>query len=553
MECSTWYEMTATTTVANPTDADLVERTRAGDAGAFALLVERHQRTVLAVAASLLSDRTEAQDVAQETFLRAYLNLGLLADPSRFGAWVKRVAFGASIDSFRRVRSEARLGTQSDIDGAVEILSDAPSPLETLERRELADRVLDAVAALPPRYRVPLTMFHLDGLSHAKVANALDMPVSTVRSLVTRARQRLALTLQTYANSTEMLSSNDIDVFEEQRTPRMLHVLNGDSVRGTMEQSAIPGTLTVWADVMHEGPLPRDVSDEEFSEIRARYIGSRDYVDLEMARATEEKWRKALESYSDYDEVVLWFEHDLFDQLLLVHHLDFFARRDLASAKTTLSLICIGEYPGVPKFDGLGQLAADQLTSLLDTRQRVTVRQTELGRAAWRALTGDDPRAIEKLLERDMSALPFLPGALVRFLEEYPSLDQGLPRSERQLLEVLAERGPSTPSELFVAQSWKEERVYQGDWSIWKKLEDLSDARAPLVTHRIPDFFAPDIVNSKERIDITPMGRSVLAGERDWTDLRPMDRWLGGVHLHGHSPRWRWDRQARRIVVAGSE
>ena len=74
---------------------------------------------------------------------------------------------------------------------------------------------------------------------------------------------------------------------------------------------------------------------------------------------------RRLEAFADYDEVVLWFEHDLFDQLLLIRHLDWFSRRDLG--RTKLSLICIGEFPGFEPFHGLGQLDADQLTSLLGT------------------------------------------------------------------------------------------------------------------------------------------------------------------------------------------
>src|SRR3954470_16068895 len=111
-----------------PTDAQLVERTRNGDPSAFAVLVQRHERAVLAIAASLLGDRAEAQDMAQETFLRAHRNLGLLADPARFGPWVKRVAFGACVDWLRAFRP--RFYQSIDDDAAAELASDSPTPLE---------------------------------------------------------------------------------------------------------------------------------------------------------------------------------------------------------------------------------------------------------------------------------------------------------------------------------------------------------------------------------------------------------------------------------------
>jgi RNA polymerase sigma factor (sigma-70 family) len=397
-------------------DGALVARARAGEPSAYEELVGRHQGATRALAYALVADRAEAEDLSQEAFLRAFRNLDLLADPEKFAPWLRRVTFGVCIDWVRTFRPQLyRLETVADEAATLAAPSGEPSPLDDVERLELSERVMRALADLPPRYRTPLAMYHVDGLSHEKVARALDVPVGTVRSLVARARRKLAGALETYAPETPDLRSTEEEVLSDRPlVPRMLHVLNGDSTRGIMERSEIPGTYTVWADVLHEGPVPGDVDDEQFRELRLRYLSAMDrWVKADEGRAQYRAWDERLASFADYDEIVLWFEHDLFDQLILIRHLDWFARRDLG--RTTLSLICIGEFPGIAGFAGLGQLSPDQLASLLGTRQRVTVRQTELGRSAWRAFTSSEPTSIERVPRRCAGAVPRgVPGRRLR-------------------------------------------------------------------------------------------------------------------------------------------
>src|SRR5439155_7939747 len=126
------------------------------------------------------------------------------------------------------------------------------------------------------------------------------------------------------------------------------------------------------------GPVPAGLSDDEMRAVRARFIADCGWDTYENVARDLASWDAALASYPQYDEVVFWFEHDLFDQLLLVRHLDWFARRDVGATK--LTLICIDAFPGIEPFHGLGQLSAGQLASLVETRRPVTNTQTALGR-----------------------------------------------------------------------------------------------------------------------------------------------------------------------------
>ena len=201
-----------------PQDADLVLRTRAGDKDAYGDLVARYQGHVYGLAYSLVGDWANAQDIAQETFVRAYTNLDQLRDPARFAAWLRRVTFGVAMNWLKRFQPGLfeRLDGQVDLE-ELEIPDFEPGPAEVAEKRDLAEAVLRAVASLPSKYRVPLTMFHLDGLSYEKVADFLDIPLGTAKSLIHRARRKLRPVLMAYAGEGATWAVQE--VFDEHKLP----------------------------------------------------------------------------------------------------------------------------------------------------------------------------------------------------------------------------------------------------------------------------------------------------------------------------------------------
>ncbi|MPZ17349.1 MAG: sigma-70 family RNA polymerase sigma factor [Luteitalea sp.] len=478
--------------------------------------------------------------MAQEAFLRAWLNLDLLSDPAKFAAWLRRIVFGVSIDWLRVFRPD--LYRLTDVKTELELSGQSDhteSAIERLEAIELRQRIWDAVGCLPPRYRLPLTLFHLDGLSHSKVAEALGVSVSTARSLMTRARQKLQPMLASYA--AEVLPALE-DVFREQTIVEsaMLHVTDGESVAGTLRESAIPGDVSVYGDLMYEGPAPAGLDDEAWFDIRAHFIVEAGYTTLEEARQYLKAYENTLAAFSQNDEVVMWLDNKLSNQLILIKVLDWFSRRHLGGVK--LSLICIGRYPGLDHFVGLGALTADQLASLADTRLPVGEAQYGTAQAAWNAFTSPDPREIERFIAIDTSALPFIAAALRRHLEQFPSVDNGLSRTERQALSVLRERGPLSGGQLFVAVQRQEEQVFMGDDSFYRMMSDLSEARHPLL--QISDTPQHGLGN----VTITEAGRNVIEGRADQVGLNGIDRWLGGVHLKGNKAAWRWDRASERLV-----
>jgi hypothetical protein len=332
----------------------------------------------------------------------------------------------------------------------------------------------------------------------------------------------------------------------------MLHITNGDSAGETLGASGVPGEVLPWRDILHEGPVPPGFSLGDLSEVRARFI-----VDAGFGGAYDDvltgfrQRDAALARCAEHKEVALWFEHDLYDQLHLLQLLDWFAGQDRSA--TRLSLICIGAFAGHPIFYGLGQLSPAELASLFPSRHTVTDAEMALARAAWQAFRSPDPTALEEVLSGDTSALPFLRAALRRHLEDFPSTENGLSRTERELLEVILARA-QTPHAIFGAWQAREDAPYMGDTPLWAHLHRLGDGPQPLVAltdggvFRLPREAPNPAQFAAQHVTLTDAGRAVLAGRADHLALNGIDRWLGGVYLHADCPLWRWHAQYERLV-----
>ncbi|OLE83725.1 MAG: hypothetical protein AUF76_05655 [Acidobacteria bacterium 13_1_20CM_2_65_9] len=343
-----------------------------------------------------------------------------------------------------------------------------------------------------------------------------------------------------------------------------LHITNGDCAANTLRQF-LTDPVSITADVLHEGPAPR-VDLETWHQLRARFLTPSDHASFEDLRNDLARSDRTIAEVDRYDEVVLWFEHDLFDQLLVIRTLDLLGGPDRLrqgyggplklyadaeraalrqTTKTRVSLICIDRFPGVERFVGLGQLDAEQLASLVETRRPVTDEQYALATNAWDAFRAPDPVALINMRQTD--ALPFLAGALKRFLEEYPSTTNGLSRTADAVLREL-DAGPRSAHDLFVATQAREERPFMGDGGFFDIVHQLARARVPLVTI-VPRDAGQGAANDSERdlrahtIALTDAGRDVLNG---------LDVWRGGVHLvaaggDDRSP-WRWDARRETLV-----
>ena len=319
----------------------------------------------------------------------------------------------------------------------------------------------------------------------------------------------------------------------------MLFITNGDSAASRIAASGLAGEILPWRDVLHEGPVPAGLPPEELADVRSRFLAERGWADLAEARQDFAIRDATLASYGDHEEVVLFFEHDLYDQLQFIQVLDWFSGRD--PGDTRLSIVHADEY--------LGTLGPERLLALFHDRRETTEEQFALGSTAWEAFRSPDPTAVLGVVEA--GALPFLAPALRRHLEQFPSTANGLSRSEEQALEAIA-GGSNTPGEAFAACQEREEPEFLSDAVFASYLKDLSEAREPLLLFEgVGEMGRPhadplweDLWN--QEVLLTDKGREVLRGNEDRVSLIGIDRWLGGVHL-GDETLWRWDRSTQTL------
>ncbi|HET8628251.1 MAG TPA: sigma-70 family RNA polymerase sigma factor [Thermomicrobiales bacterium] len=169
----------------------LVARILDGDRDAFAALVERYRRPVYGLAYRMLGNATDAEDAAQETFVRAYTRLASYRPNGRFGAWLLAIAAHWCVDALRARRRRGPAVALGAGPAGDRLVCPADGPEEVALRRASGDEMRALLAQLPPSYQVVLTLRYYHDLSYVELAAALGEPLSTVRMRLFRARAGL--------------------------------------------------------------------------------------------------------------------------------------------------------------------------------------------------------------------------------------------------------------------------------------------------------------------------------------------------------------------------
>jgi hypothetical protein len=279
----------------------------------------------------------------------------------------------------------------------------------------------------------------------------------------------------------------------------LLHITNGDCAVAVLSQ-VVSGVFLPWRDVLHEGPVRAGLSLEALSRERAAFIASAGWGAapkvLEEFQTRDAAFRRA----GEHDEIVLWFEHDLYDQLQLVQVLDGLC----ALRGPQISLICEPEY--------LGTMRPERAAELFSLRNPLVRRYFQEAQHAWAAFRSPDPSAIDP---QKPKALSFLGAALRRLLEEYPWTTDGLSRLERAIVQAL-HAGPLAFAQLF--PRIEEEPAFLGDAVLAWHLERM--AQEGLLVGEGKQW-------GSKRWKITGTPR-----------IRRVPRWLGGYEVKGESVRW---------------
>lgn len=318
-----------------------------------------------------------------------------------------------------------------------------------------------------------------------------------------------------------------------------LHIVNGDAFGDKLRKSSIDGEILVWRESLYEGPIGMRMSDSLLLPIRASYMFQKHGIPEDMFTSTSLHQEKQLDKLSgEVTEIILWFDQDLFDQLMLCYLLMRLSA--LHNGSVRLSLI---------QYD---QRIEHQITQLLSSMSPVTEGQLNIAAKVWSAYSASEPLSLAALMEEDLSELSFLKRALEVHLGRYPSMQNGLSSLEQLILEEI-ERSEVSLYSLFQKVNEKATDYGLGDLQFWGMLEQLRLCDYPLLAlsggNRLPKYGEPLPVQFEDwRVRLTDTGRLVLTGKEDHIALNGMDDWIGGVQLSGKEHIWRLDSVKSRFL-----
>lgn len=320
-----------------------------------------------------------------------------------------------------------------------------------------------------------------------------------------------------------------------------VHLRCGGDIRDRLRRAGLRGRFETFTDPFCIGPV-RALPREDQIAVRSAFIGEAFDVDADQARQRRQREYDELDRALRSPRLVLWFEHDSYNQLILAYLLHYLSTHRV---RARVELVAVDAVPGVRRFLGLGQLAPEVLGWLWQQRRPVDDALLALGHQAWQAITADTPERLDRLSQKVTPGLPMLGRALRRHLLELPDVDTGLGLSEQLAMQLVAERGPIRAGDVFTALLDEREPLpYLTDDMFWWLLQPLLGGRRPILLCHDHDGPWTD-----RRLSVTDFGHRVLSGHDNWLDTHPPRRWVGGVAIDGDRDSWCLNKASGRPLA----
>ncbi len=291
----------------------------------------------------------------------------------------------------------------------------------------------------------------------------------------------------------------------------ILNITSGDCAGRILEDSGVPGAVVVWHDILYDGPRRPGWPDEEALSARATFLEGQTGGGLKRAQilATLRAQYQVLIDAIPSTLVRLWFDACLFDQSMLVHVLTCLDVRGVGPVE----LICVDSFPDIVPYHGLGQLTPDQLASQIDRRFAVSGEQFDFAREVDAAFAEKKIPALTALSRLATPALPWIPAAASRWLEELPDNSSGLGKLQRLALDAIRS-GCEVPSTIMKAVAEADTPPqYWGDSTLWAKINELAERKPPLVEIKGPGKHLPQsmALGDVDEYRVGPMPREILS------------------------------------------
>jgi hypothetical protein len=305
----------------------------------------------------------------------------------------------------------------------------------------------------------------------------------------------------------------------------VIHIHNGDVAAALARRVAIPGEHLSFREALIAGPVrPGD----HWLAVRARFLAEAYGEELLRVSNNLFEQEQVLAAAADNEEIVLWFEHDLF---CLVHFVYLLSRFD---ERKVTAIWCR---------DAIGTMVEDRLPDLFESRAAVTPAMAATAREVWAAYASTDPTSLNRWLHKSSPDFPFLNEGLTLHASRFPSLRNGLGSVDNRLL-TLIDAGAADFATLFERFDIDRPHFGFGDTEVLRLLKNLAAQPVPLVTITYPEGSETP---PKALFALTPAGETLRAAGVDALTMNDPDVWLGGTHVTRQNL-WRYDEERNQII-----
>ncbi len=289
-----------------------------------------------------------------------------------------------------------------------------------------------------------------------------------------------------------------------------LHITNGDSFTQRLKSLPFKGDIITWREMLCEGRTETNVGSESFWKTRFEFLHKNYNVSKSWFIEKTLKEYRSLCNHKQQDEIILWFEYDLFCQINMLAVLSWLKthRRD-----AQISLVCSGDEDGTEKMFGLCDLDDEKLQNLFNKRVHLTQDDIEFADYVWQLYCSDNPIRLENMSDFENYHFDYLSSAIKLHLKRFPSIKNGLNELENRVLALAADQKPQN-KKLFVQNLLGTQGLYgYGDSQFERILTNLK----PLFTSLSP-------------VRLSKKGKDILEGKTSYySQIRDNEAYLGGA------------------------
>ncbi|HSI69086.1 MAG TPA: DUF1835 domain-containing protein [Gillisia sp.] len=288
-----------------------------------------------------------------------------------------------------------------------------------------------------------------------------------------------------------------------------LHIINGDDLHRHFLELKIPGDVVVWREMLCEGPTTFELDNSDFFDLRTNFLNEHYQISPEDYRTQFIEELHKLKVSNSYDEIVLWFEFDLFSHINMLAVISFLLEN---KKNIPVSLVCSKRLKGEKEFSPLSQLTAKHLQNHYDERIPLNIDDLEMANLMWQLYNGDNPQRLIGQIKTKTN-FEYLSACIRAHLERFPNSRNGLNSLEQNVLKLI-EKNTVTSVNHLIGYTLE----YQGYFGFGdRQIERLITALEPFFEVR------------NEEVVLTPAGKEALAFEKNFYRYLKNDEYMGGV------------------------